>query len=70
MAKKTIVFGSILAHLTQIQAANIFSFKNLTLSVTNYHGQLSSCTISEKINGPILRKLNEGQTDRQSDERE
>ena len=32
-------------------------FKNLALSVTRYHGQLSSCTISEKTNDPILRKL-------------
>ena len=32
-------------------------------SVTRYHGQLSSCTISEKTNGPILRKLSEGRMD-------
>ena len=31
-------------------------FKNLTSSVTRYHVQLSSCTISEKTNDPILRK--------------
>ena len=35
----------------------IFFPKNLVLSVTRYHGQLSSCTISEKSNGSILRKL-------------
>ena len=33
-----------------------------------YHGQLSSCTISEKTNGPILRKLSDGQMDGQTDE--
>ena len=44
-----------------------FFFKNLTLSVTRYHGQLSSCTTSEKNNDPILRKLSEGQPDAQMD---
>ena len=33
----------------------IFFLKNLALSVTKYHGQLSSCTISEKTIDPILR---------------
>ena len=48
----------------------IFFFKNLTLSVTRNHGQLSSCTISEKTNDPILRKLvMDGQTDRQTKKR-
>ena len=42
---------------------SIFFFKNLAPSVTRYHGQLSSCTISEKTNDPILRKLNDEQTD-------
>ena len=36
-------------------------------SVTRYHGQLSSCTISEKTNDPILRKLNDGRTDGRTD---
>ena len=45
----------------------IFFFKNLAVSVTRYHGQLSSCTISEKTNDPILRKVNDGQMDRQAD---
>ena len=45
-------------------------FKNLALSVTRYHGQLSSCTISEKTNDPILRKVSDGRTDRQIDGRE
>ena len=43
-------------------------FKNLALSVTRYHVQLSSCTTSEKTDDPILRKLRyrqitEGQTE-------
>ena len=52
-----------LAHLTQIWAIKFF-FKNLALSVTRYHGQLSSCTISEKTNGPVFRKLSDGRSDR------
>ena len=40
-----------------------FFFKNLAMSVTRYHGQQSSCVISEKSNDPILRK----QTDRWTD---
>ena len=46
-----------------------FCFKNLTRSVTRYHGQLSSCTISEKTNDPILRKLSDGRTDGRIDGR-
>ena len=42
----------------------VFFFKNLASSVTRYHGQLSSCTISEKTNDPILRKLTNGRSDR------
>ena len=42
----------------------IYFFKNLAPSATRYHGHLSSCTISEKSNDPILRKLREGRTDR------
>ena len=38
-------------------------FLNLALSVTSYHGQLSSCTISEKNNDPIFRKFSDGRTD-------
>ena len=63
---KNLVLGPILAHLAQIWAPNFF-FKNLAASVTRYHGQLSSCTISEKTNDPILRKLSDGQTDRPTD---
>ena len=38
-------------------------FKNLVSSVTGYHGQLSSCTISDKNNDPTLGKLSDGRTD-------
>ena len=38
-------------------------FKYLASLVARYHGQLSSCTISEKANDPILRKFNDGRTD-------
>ena len=41
-----------------------FYFKNLALSVTRYHGQLSSCKISEKINDPVLRLTYWNETDR------
>ena len=46
-----------------------FFFKNLASSVTRYHGQLSSCTISEKTNDPILRKLSDVRTDGWTDRR-
>ena len=62
--QKNQVSGLILAHLAQIQAADsLFFFKNLALSATIYHGQLS-CRISEKTNDPILRKFSDGRTDR------
>ena len=41
-------------------------FKNLTSLVTRYHGQLLSCTISEKTNDPILTKFSDRRTDRQT----
>ena len=67
--KKTVVLVPILAHSTQIQAANIFFLvKILALSVTRCHGQLSSCTIPEKTNDPILKKLRDGQTEGYTDE--
>ena len=44
-----------------------FFSKNLAPSVTRYHGQLSSSTISEKTNDPVLRKFSEGRTDRQTE---
>ena len=40
-----------------------FPQKNLASSVSRYHGQLSSCTISD----PILRKLSDGQMGRRTD---
>ena len=42
--------------------------KNLPSSATRYHGQLSSCTISEKTNYPFLRKVSDGRMDGQIDE--
>ena len=65
---KNLVPGPILVHLAQIQAANFF-FKNLASSVTRYHSQLSLCTISEKTNDPILRRVSDRQTDRWTDGR-
>ena len=46
-----------------------FFFKNLASSVTRYNGQISSCTISDKTNDPILRKLRDGRTERRADRR-
>ena len=45
-------------------------FQNLASSVFRYHGQLSSCTISEKTHDPILRKFSDGRTDGWTDGRE
>ena len=61
---KNLISGPILATLTQIRATNFF-FNNLACSVTRYHGQLSSCTISEKANDTILRKLSDRETEGQ-----
>ena len=63
MAKKP-SFGTILAHLAQIWGAKFFFLKGLAAPFFRYHSQLSSCTISEKNNDSILRKLSDGQTDR------
>ena len=67
---KNLVSGTILVHLAEIRAANLFIyfFQKSGSSVTRYHGQLSSCTISEKINDPVLRKLSDVRTDGQTDE--
>ena len=62
---KTLVLGLILVYLTQIGAANFFK-KNLVLSFTRCHGQLS-CAISEKTNNLILRKHSDAWTDGQTD---
>ena len=46
----------------------IFFPKSLAPSVTRYHGQLSSCTIPEKTNDPILRKGSDGWTEEQTEQ--
>ena len=46
-----------------------FFFLNMAPSVSRYHGQLSSCTIPEKTNHPILTKLSDGLTDGRTDGR-
>ena len=68
MAKKP-NSGTDLGHLGgKFGPQKLFS-KTLVSSVARYHGQLSSCTISEKNNDPILRKHSE-QTDGRIDVRE
>ena len=63
-------FGSDFGPFAQIRAINFcFQNKNLALSVTGNHGQLSSCTISEKTNDPILRKLSDGRNKGRTDGR-
>ena len=59
---KNLILGLIYALWAQIWIANIF-FKCLASAVIRYHGQRSSCTISEKTNDPILTKFSEEQTD-------
>ena len=44
-----------------------FFFSKIWLSVTRYHGQLSSYTISEKNNDPVMRKLSDRWTDGQTE---
>ena len=70
---KKLILGLMLVHLAQIWAANFFLFffclfvppppplqkKNLAPSGIRYHGQVSSCSISEKTNNLILRKLSD-----------
>ena len=63
---KNLVSGPILA----INSGCQFFFTNLASSVTRYHGQISSCIISEKTNNPILRKLSRGRTDGRTDGRQ
>ena len=60
-------FGPDLGLLAPNSCRQIFFFKNLALSVTRYHGQLSLCTISEKTNDPVLKKLGNGRTDGRTD---
>ena len=49
-------------------AAKLFFAKSGS-SVTRCHGQLSSCTTSEKTIDPIFRKLSDGRADRGTDRR-
>ena len=65
MAKKSPSLVPDFGSFDPIQAANFFLQKSGS-SVTRCHGQLSSCTISEKTNDPILRKVSDGQTDGQT----
>ena len=67
--EKKLILRIILARCAQSRATNFFFFKNLALPVTRYHGQLSSCTISEKTNDSILRKFSDGRTDGRTDRR-
>ena len=69
-SKKKTNFGTDLGHLgSKFGPQKLFS-QNLVSSVARYHGQLSSCTISENNNDPILRKHSEKQTDGRTDVRE
>ena len=61
-------FGPDLGPL-DLNSGRQFFFKSLALSVTKYHGQLSSCTISEKNHDPILRKFSDGRTNGRTDRR-
>ena len=45
-------------------------FKKLASSVTRYHGQWPSCTISKKTNDPIFRKFSDRQMDQPRDNRQ
>ena len=60
-----------------LNSGHHFFSKALALSVTRYYPRLSSCTISEKTNDPILRKFSDetdgwtdGWTERQSEGRD
>ena len=59
--------GPNLGQLNQIWTAIFFFFffKNMASLFTRYQGQLSSYAMSEKTNGPILRKFSDGRIDRQ-----
>ena len=63
---KNLLLALILVYLPKFGPPRFF-VKNLAPSVTGYHGQLPSCTITEKTNDPILRKLEktDGRKDRQ-----
>ena len=63
-SKKTQFWARFLPIWPNFGSTNFF-FKNLALSV-KYHGQLSSCKILKKTIDPILRKLSDGRTDRET----
>ena len=60
-------FGLGLGQLGTNLGCQLFFIKHFVASVTRYHGELSSCKISEKTNDLILRKFSEGRTDGQTD---
>ena len=63
-------FGPHLSLLGRNMGCQFFQ-KNLSLSVTRYNDQLSSCTISEKTNDPTtdrqMERRMDGWTDRRMD---
>ena len=66
---KNLHFGPDLGRLGPSSSRQFSPPQNLTLSVYRYHGQLSSCTISEKTNDPVFKNLvTDEWTDRQTDE--
>ena len=70
LEKLILGFGPDLGPLDPNSVHHLFFFffsKNLASSVISYHHQLSSSTISEKTNDPILRKFSEGKMDRWTD---
>ena len=72
LEKLILGFGPDLGPLDPNSVHHLFFFfcffsKNLASSVISYHHQLSSCTISEKTNDPILRKFSDGKMDRWTD---
>ena len=62
-------FGSDFGTLGPNSGGQIFFSKNLAFSRTRYHGQIPSCTISEKTNDPVLRKPSDGRTNGWTDGR-
>ena len=62
---KNVIFDLIYVRWSKIWASKIL--KNWAWSGTCHNGQLLLCTISEKTNDPILRKVSDGRTDRRKD---
>ena len=65
MAKNLIL--DLIIHFGSIFTLQKLFFKNLASSVIKCHGQLSSCYDPITSYDPILRKCNDGWTDRQTD---